>query len=351
MMEYITNVLSPMLVSFGASVFFVMVFSRLAIRIGLTDSPSQERKKHHSDVPVVGGLAIAVGVFLGILWVPFSLVEYRTLFFCLIVIIMIGIADDFSEVSSLARVGAQFFVACLLVYGDDVVIHSIGPLSATSPYIELGIFSEVVSVLSIVALINAFNLIDGHDGLCGSLVVVTLVVLGMYCREFGYWEQQRVLFIVVAAIGGFLLFNWPTSLNSKRKIFLGDAGSTFLGLIVAYFLIKLSQGDFAVIEPTLVPWLVAIPVFDMTSVVFWRLAKGKSPFAPDRAHIHQVFSDRGVPVLGVLLTILGIQVALIGLAIVLSTMRSIPESIQFWGLFPCLFLYLTFMNWVRLRPR
>ena len=148
------------------------------------------------------------------------------------------------------------------------------------------------------------------------------------------------MLIYGAAVAGFLLFNLPVFLGKHRQVFMGDSGSMLLGLIIVYSLIHLSQNENPIIKTVSAPWLVALPLLDMFTVIFFRISSGHSPFRPDRRHIHHLLVDLGVSKYRTLILLLAIHGVFIFVAIWSSRSESIQDWVLFWGMFPILALYM-----------
>jgi UDP-GlcNAc:undecaprenyl-phosphate GlcNAc-1-phosphate transferase len=187
------------------------------------------------------------------------------------------------------RLIAQGCAALLVVFASGIAIKSLGaPLFFD---LHLGLVAIPFTVLFIITLINAFNIIDGIDGLAGGLALLSLAALAIIGVHTDVFALAVILLAVVAA---FLLFNAPFEFNRPVRTFMGDAGSTFLGLSIAAVGIWLSQGPVPRMSPVVGLWLVAVPVFDLFSTIVRRLMSGRSPFAPDHEHLHHVLTENGL---------------------------------------------------------
>jgi UDP-GlcNAc:undecaprenyl-phosphate GlcNAc-1-phosphate transferase len=202
---------------------------------------------------------------------------------------VVGTIDDRFDLPANVRLIAQSCAALLVVLASNIIVSSLGaPLFS---YVSLGPFALPFTVLFVMTLVNAFNLIDGIDGLAGGLALLSL--LAMTIIGFGT-PVFALASIAAAVVAGYLLFNLPLGFNKPVRAFMGDAGSTSLGLVIAALGVFLSQDPVARISPVIGLWLVAVPVFDLFSTIFRRLAEGKSPFAPDHEHLHHVLVEHGL---------------------------------------------------------
>lgn len=318
----------------------------IAKKIDLVDRPSN-RKRQDFSVPLIGGLAMGIAFPLSMLLFPIGLESYRILFFCIGVILVIGVLDDHQDIPAGAKFIAQMAVAALLVFLDDKVVLFVGDIFGTGISQGLNIFGPWLTIIAIVAIINAFNMIDGHDGLGASVTLISLGSLLFLLVHTGVGgEHFLFLSLFMTVIATFLLFNLPALTGAKKQVYMGDAGSMLLGLVVAYFLIELSQRGVLVseigrpaIKPAAVPWIIGLPFLDEVSVMTKRTLKGRRLWVADRGHIHHFLLDIGLSkkaTLG-LLVVLHCGLVLIG---ILGTVFDWPDWLLFWGVFLVLLLYL-----------
>jgi UDP-GlcNAc:undecaprenyl-phosphate GlcNAc-1-phosphate transferase len=204
-------------------------------------------------------------------------------------LVVVGMIDDRFDLPANVKLIAQSCAALLVVVASNAIVSSLGaPLFFD---VNLGPFGVPFTILFVITLVNSFNLIDGIDGLAGGLALLAL--LAMTIVGFGT-PVFALVSIAAAVVAGYLLFNLPLGFNKPVRAFMGDAGSTSLGLVIAALGVHLSQGPMAKISPVIGLWLVAVPVFDLFSTIFRRLAEGKSPFAPDHEHLHHVLVEHGL---------------------------------------------------------
>jgi UDP-GlcNAc:undecaprenyl-phosphate GlcNAc-1-phosphate transferase len=201
----------------------------------------------------------------------------------------------------------------------------------------LGRFAEPLTVVGIVALINFMNFIDGHDGLAGSISVSSLVGLTILILLPGQETHLGIILLLGSVLSAFLLFNWPLQITKKKRVYMGDAGSMFVGLFLAFLLIELSQPgqgmrgwDNQVLSPPVALWLVGLPLLDGLSVIGMRLLRGKSPIRADRGHIHHCLKGLGKSDAIIALVLLGANMALV-VAGVFFIVFEAEDSIVFWS--------------------
>jgi UDP-GlcNAc:undecaprenyl-phosphate/decaprenyl-phosphate GlcNAc-1-phosphate transferase len=280
----------------------IPVIINIAIEKKLVDVPDA-RKVHKNPIPSLGGIGIFAGFIMAILlcW-PNHLSEIFTLQYltaaCLVVFFL-GMKDDILIISPLKKFIGQLFAAWIVIYKCKLQISNLQGLFGIH---ELpNVVSLAITYLAVVLIVNSFNLIDGVDGLSGTLAFISAVCFAVYfygfsTANFGYSVIAAAL---AGAIAAFLIFN-----HHPAKIFMGDTGSLLIGLINAFLLIKFIKlspfqnqlGDNIFLEtgPIMGLSLLFIPLFDTARVFSLRILKGRSPFSPDRNHIHHILLDRGL---------------------------------------------------------
>jgi UDP-GlcNAc:undecaprenyl-phosphate GlcNAc-1-phosphate transferase len=253
-----------------------ILFPRAA-SLGLVDHPTGERKHHDAPVPVIGGVAIFSAILLVSLvaW-PIS----KPLAFGLAgaaVLVFVGIIDDQRGLRASVRFAAQAAAVSLLSLGGGVKLTSLGDLLGFGP-IDLGVLSIPVTVFAMVGIINAFNMIDGIDGLAGGLTLIAILGLLLLAPSIG---PPQVLL---------LIDNLQLLACRRRRVFLGDSGSMLLGYLVVWGLVDAATTDHG-ITPVTALWLVALPLMDTLRVILRRVRRGRSPFAADSGHLHHMLSS------------------------------------------------------------
>ncbi len=308
--------------SFLFAVFLITVLTPLTFRYGWTDAPDT-RKRHAGSVPLLGGVVMFLVVGgLALLLLPKTSSILWLLGACGLVT-FVGAYDDRFTMSYKLRLLAQMLAGFVLAFGVGDTLLSFGEL-VPGWVVQLGILSVPMTVLGVVAVINAYNLIDGMDGLAGGLALVTFVGLFVLLNNEVSDTSEMILILMIGALAAYLLFNLHVFPNTTTKIFMGDAGSTLLGFVAVAFLVRYSQGDNAVMNPVTALWLVAVPLTDMTLTFFRRLQRGRSPFHPDRTHVHHIFLRARFSESTTLLIILGWAVFLASVGIGLEWLAA-PE--------------------------
>ena len=291
------------------------VVKNLAIRVKAVDVPRDGRRMHDHPIPRMGGLAIFFGFMLSVLLFLELDGQMRGMLLGAVVIVVLGIFDDIYSLPAMFKFVVQIAAALVAVLTGNVIEAVSNPnVFSADLYWDLGWLSIPVTVVWIVAITNAVNLIDGLDGLaCGVSTIssMTLLVIALVVSE------ADVAILMAALAGGCLGF-LPYNMN-PAKIFMGDTGSTFLGYILAVVSIQ-GLFKFYTIISFAVPFLMlGLPIFDTCFAFIRRIAHGQSPMHADRSHVHHRLIDMGfnqkqaVAVLYVVSAILGLS------AVVLTT--------------------------------
>jgi len=279
--------------SFIIAFVIVKVLKPIAYWAELVDRPGG-RKQHDGLIPLVGGIAIYLSISLTTLLFLEQPIFIRLFLLAGGLIVFMGMIDDRYELSARSRLLGQVLVCSIFVYGLDVRIDSFGDLFGLGE-LHTGLLAYPLTILSLMGAMNAFNFLDGMDGIVGSIAMVSFVGLVALFGDNGDLNFQLLCMAFVGSTGAFLIFNiWgrPTRRNIK-KVFMGDAGSMFLGLSLGVLLVKGSQGETAAFSPITSLWLVLLPMTDMFTIMYRRLKRGRSPMAPDRTHIHHMLLRAG----------------------------------------------------------
>lgn len=315
----------------------------VAVVIDLVDKPGG-RKTHHGDVPIVGGVAMFLGLSVGLGFVPADALRSDVFIAACGLLVVTGLLDDRFELSPWVRLPAQAAATLLVVTHlfAGLAFNFGNPLGFGDIDFH-GIASYVVVLFFVVGAINAFNMLDGMDGLAGAVAVVALLGITAMAWSGGLTFTLHVSFALAGAVGAFLLFNLPIHRNRGLRCFMGDAGSTLIGFILAVLCMRLTQGHTRVMAPVSVLWLVALPVFELLWTISRRALRRQSPFAADREHFHHLLIDSGIGVRGafVVYVVYAAILAAVGLALHAIGMS---ESLQFalfvlTGIFTVMLMY------------
>jgi UDP-GlcNAc:undecaprenyl-phosphate/decaprenyl-phosphate GlcNAc-1-phosphate transferase len=281
--------------SFLLCAVLVAVFAPLARRAGLVDSPDA-RKQHAGDVPLVGGLAIYLTLTFTLLLSDLPLNSLRGFFAGSVILVVVGIIDDFHELSATKRLIAQAIAVALMGAWGGVYLADLGHLVSAEEVLALGFLALPFTVFAGVGIINAYNMIDGMDGLCAGMALSCFAAVGVVAWTAADHWTLTVLGLLSAATAGFLLFNVRLKTTRSVRVFLGDAGSTLLGFTVVWVLVRSSQGEQALMSPLTALWFAAIPLLDTVTLMIRRITRGASPFQADQEHLHHLLQRAGFSV-------------------------------------------------------
>jgi UDP-GlcNAc:undecaprenyl-phosphate GlcNAc-1-phosphate transferase len=281
--------LAAFALAMGVSFATTPLVKILAHRVGAIDVPTDERRMHTSPIPRLGGLAIFFGfITAALLFCPMTS-QVKGILLGGVFIIVLGVFDDIMALSAKVKLVGQIVAALFPVAaGLRVEILTNFNLFSPDPYIHFGIFSIPVTILWIVGITNAVNLIDGLDGLAvgiSSIASCCLFLIAVLVAE------GDVAIIVAALAGGCIGF-MPYNFN-PAKIFMGDTGAMFLGYILGTVSV-LGLFKFYAVVSFAVPFLIlGLPIFDTAYTIVRRMAQGRSPMSPDRGHLHHKLIDMG----------------------------------------------------------
>jgi len=349
--------MSPLLVqsltAFFCTLVAIVVLAPLARKVGLVDVPT-ERKQHQDAVPLIGGLAIFIAFLAGaLLWGAAdtsSLVikgqsALGVLLGCSAFLVITGMLDDRFHLGVFMRIASEILVALTIIELLDLRLMWLGDLVGTGQIRMPPTVSYVFTVVAIFGLINAFNMLDGIDGLLASLVITTIVGFHLFTAT----KPGLMSLFILASLSAFLISNLKLS-PIVPKTFLGDAGSKLLGFVVVCLLLAAASGQVGeqkLIKPATALFLVAIPLFDMVFTTLRRVIRKGSPFAADRSHIHHLFLDLGFSHRRALVMIVTINLAATSLGLLLHRLNA-PEYYQlgiFIGMFS-LYCLLASQAWI-----
>lgn len=309
------NILLSAALAFLITFFAIPIIIQVAKDKKLFDEPD-ERKVHKNVIPTLGGLGIFAGFIIATLMgVPAGITsELQYFAAATTVIFFLGIKDDILVLSASKKFVGQLIAAGIIIKFGGIQLNNLhGFLGIYEiPYIA----SIVISLFTIIVITNSFNLIDGVDGLAGSLGLLTTLVFGTYFFYAGQLTYAVMAFALAGSTIGFLIYNF-----SPAKIFMGDTGSLLLGLVNSILVIKFINvaGDpasnFAIdAAPAIGFSILMIPLFDTLRVFGLRILDRRSPFSPDRTHVHHFLLALGLSHRMVTITCVLVNITFISMA-------------------------------------
>ena len=316
--------IAAIVVAFAVTVIFMVSLRPIARSTGFVDRPGG-RKSHVGDVPVVGGVAMFAGLVAGFSVLNGAVGIDISLLIASGLLIFVGILDDKYELPPSVRLITQIVVVLLMVFGARLMLADIGDPFGTG-VITLGRGALIFTTLVVVTMINAYNFVDGMDGLSGSLALIAFLALAVVG---GMDHASSVVALVAsAAVFGFLLFNFPVIWNRPVRSFMGDAGSTLLGFTVVWVTLGISQGPTQLISPVICLWFASVPIYDFMTCFVRRAFAGKSPFTPGQDHFHHLLKRSGMGFRRVLGILTGLQVLYVLIAL-FAYRSGVPDVVMF----------------------
>lgn len=330
------SIIVPVIVSAALTALMVLVIIRLSFKKKLFDTVD-ERTVHQGVVPRLGGSAFILSVLVALgltllmsddsdirccLMAWSGGLQYWALIAAALIIYFCGLWDDIKRMNYKLKFVFQFVSALLIVVVGNFWINDLYGLFGVcqlSPWV-----GKTLSVLLVVYIINAFNLIDGIDGLAAALGFIATVVMGSLFIMNGQHVMAVLSYALAVSLAVFFCFNKFGSTDNHTKIFMGDGGSQTMGLIIAFLVIFMSMhkpGEEAhsMMQSPVIPFcLIIIPCFDAVRVMVARMVRGGNPFLPDKTHIHHTFLYIGYSTTRTLLVILLLDVLLVVVNVLLA---------------------------------
>jgi UDP-GlcNAc:undecaprenyl-phosphate GlcNAc-1-phosphate transferase len=298
--------------AFAFTYFLVPYFRKAASYLQLVDKPNY-RKVHATPIPLVGGIAVFFGIMLALkIAFPFEidLADYNFIFKLAGVLLFVGVLDDRFDLRASLKLAIQLVLAHLVFMQGIKIesLHGLWGIYELAPWLQYGL-----TVLVIAGTVNAFNLMDGIDGLAAGLAIIGFSVYAILAAISGQATLVIVFVTFIGALTAFLRFN----LSKNNKIFMGDAGSLMLGFVLVVFGIHMLQEVNASEHITLVTLgviaVLLLPVLDALRVFRKRAKSGKSPFQADKTHLHHLILATGLKHLPATLAIVTLMVMLLTL--------------------------------------
>jgi len=283
--------LTPNYLLFGFlfSLLSCLVLARLAPWLALMDRPDT-RKRHGRAVPVVGGLGVMIAyvLVLKLRGIAGNLTEAVL---PVGLMLLVGVIDDVRPVPARVKLLLQIVAAWMLLRTTGFVLASL-PLPGSPEGLPLGPVGQVLAVVLIVAVLNAVNMADGADGLLGGYLVGGLSMLLGAAAYKGLYTSVLLIGGLIPVLLGFLACNARHPFLARAKVFMGDAGSLALAMVLCWLGLDMARGGHLV-PPVLVLYAIALPLLDMVTVITRRSLQGASPMRADRTHLHHILTLKG----------------------------------------------------------
>ncbi len=319
-----------------------------ARRLGLVDLPGG-RKDHVGEIPLVGGLAIVVA--FAIAWALAGMPLGWPLLAAMTGMLVLGALDDFHFLSTGLRLLVQLAVAAFAVMVGGVLLPHVGGVTGAVS-LGLGWAAVPFTILCLVGLVNAINMSDGLDGLAGGMLMVMLGWLLVVGAVAGLPEALLAPAILLGAVVGFLVWNFPWLGARPARVFMGDAGSMALALALGWFAVDLAFAHGEHVPPMVFAWVLALPVIETASLMIRRLWRGCNPLQSDREHLHHYLLWFGLSRRAATCWLLLVTFLLGGVGVT-GWLLGVPGVVLFWAFVAlgCVHLLMMEFGLPRLRSR
>lgn len=311
---FIKTILLPFVIAFIATKWIFPKALNIALEKNIVDNPNA-RKLQRTPVPILGGLTIFFGITMGIASAMLTgeYVDIFPIMVSMILILIIGTIDDIIDLTPSFRFLVEILIVLLLIFSTETSLNDFHGLWG---FWEVPMwFSLLLTVVAAVGMINAINLIDGVDGLSSGFCIMASSLFGIM---FYFAGNGSMLVLAAVAIGALIPFFFHNVFGRTSKMFIGDGGTLLMGIILSTFVIRtLTHGtSCASLDPNLglIPFTISvmsIPVFDTLRVMSIRILRGKSPFSPDKTHLHHLFIEMGFSHIGTTVSILSFNTLIV----------------------------------------
>ncbi|MBY5961351.1 UDP-N-acetylglucosamine--undecaprenyl-phosphate N-acetylglucosaminephosphotransferase [Marinobacter nauticus] len=278
--------------SIVSALCFLLVLRPWAAELNLLDTPDH-RKLHSGQVPLVGGLSAFLGFALPLLL--FVSLDETFYWFLAGATLLVGVGalDDANDLPASLRLRSQVLAGILLVAGAGQSLYQVGDLFGGGDVVLGAFLGGLVTIAAVIGATNAFNMVDGIDGLIGALAITALLGLAyVFSASPAYYSEFLMTICLVGALLPYLVANLQL-FGARGKVFAGDAGSMFIGFAVVWLLVRATQGEHAVMRPVTALWFIAVPLIDMVAIMVRRAKKGQPLMMADREHLHHIFLRAG----------------------------------------------------------
>ncbi len=264
--------------------------------------------KNQNNVPEIGGISIFLTIIFSMLFIDYN-DFYIILIYSSFFIFIIGLLDDLFNLNPFFRIICHISASLLLI-SYNYKINNLGIINLND---YPSYFSTMFTIFCVLISINAYNFLDGEDGLASSNILLSILIMISFSYYFNGIPDYNLILLIFLLLLIFLIFN--LNFLNIPKVYLGDSGSNLCGYLIAWYLIYLTLPKNSFFPPELCIWIIAYPVFDMLSIIIVRLLKNDSPFKGDMNHNHHKLKKRGLSVMNINLIInsLSIFFALLGL--------------------------------------
>jgi UDP-GlcNAc:undecaprenyl-phosphate GlcNAc-1-phosphate transferase len=316
------------LLAFAAAALACFLLQPLARRWGLVDRPGG-RKTHQGEVPLVGGIAMLLGLSAAI-GASAQLRNEDTAYLvaACALLTFVGTLDDRFDLRPRIRLLTQSLAVLIGAAAFTLDRLTLGDIFGTGSITLHGVSAAGMIVLLTAGVVNGMNMVDGADGVAGVFALVALLGLAFLETVAGTATYAPVALVACGAIAGFLVFNLPLQWNRRVRVFMGDAGSTMLGFVMAWVALGITQERPPAAHPVTTLWVAALPIYDLLWSIGRRVARRRSPFEADRGHLHHLLLDGGFGVRATFSVLSALAILLAATGIALQAL-GVPEWASF----------------------
>lgn len=298
----------PFVVSLLVETWIFPKILRIALLKNIVDNPDA-RKLQRRPIPVLGGVAVMFGILvsLSISGLFFDCSSLFTIVLAMLIMLYLGTIDDIVELSPRMRFMIEILVALMIMYTCGYSLndlHHLWGVTSLPNYVSIPL-----SVVTIVGITNAINLIDGVDGYSSGYCIMTCCIFGLFFYLSG---DMPMVMLAVVCVASLIPFFFHNVFGRTTKMFIGDGGTLVMGVVMSTFVLNVLKSDTMCLHYSdwgigLVPFtlsVLSIPVFDTVRVMSMRMLRGTSPFNPDKTHLHHLFIEMGFSHIGTTISIL-----------------------------------------------
>ena len=280
--DYLDQIFLMVLTTFVFTALIMPLTIKIAQHIGAIDVPTDNRRVHKEPIPKLGGLGIYTGFLFGYMLFGVQSIQMNSILIGSFIIILYGIIDDIKTIPAKYELIGQLIAASTIVFYGQILLTEISLFGVT---LDFGLFAYPITIFFILGCTNVIRLIDGLDGLSSGISSIFYLTIGIIAFFQGRVQSLEITlaFIMLGATVGFLIHNFHPA-----KLFAGEAGSAFMGFIIAIISLLGFKGTF--LTSMLVPILIlAVPILDTVFAIIRRKLKGKPIFEADKEHLHHQF--------------------------------------------------------------
>jgi UDP-GlcNAc:undecaprenyl-phosphate/decaprenyl-phosphate GlcNAc-1-phosphate transferase len=326
------------IIALFTAMIMVPYLQRWAIDTGAVDIPD-ERKVHKRAIPRIGGVAICMAWLFSLLVYVDMTREVRGILAGSLIIFFTGFIDDLYGLSPKKKFIGQIIACIITITVGHITISTLGNLFGFGTLMVPELLTVPFTILAVVGIVNAFNLMDGLDGLAGGISTIALTALLILGYLTGSYLMISLCAALLGGVLGFLKYN-----IHPARIFMGDTGSLLVGFVIAFLAVLLTQSAGSQVQPLIPVLILGLPIADTIRVMGCRMLKRKSPFSPDKTHVHHRFLDLGLDHRRTVTIIYGLSLIMAGFAILCRSWSGPALLLAFAAAMAAFYTLITFLR-------